>query len=80
MDLPAMAAQASLTRAETRIYVASGSAPTPGGYPIGGQTRLNLANNHLQYTITWYALAAILLTIYLLHLCRPPKDLRHESL
>jgi surfeit locus 1 family protein len=28
--------------------------------PIGGQTRLALPNNHLQYAITWYALAVAL--------------------
>ncbi len=80
MDLAAMAGSVSLERAETRVYVAAGPAPNPGGYPIGGQTRLKFANNHLQYAITWFALAAILLAIYILHLCRPPKDKRHDSL
>ncbi|MDX2028137.1 MAG: SURF1 family protein [Alphaproteobacteria bacterium] len=40
------------------------AAPNPGGYPVGGQTRLNLPNNHLGYAITWYALALALLIIY----------------
>jgi len=36
----------------------------PGGWPEGGQTRLELPNNHLQYAITWFLLAACLLVIY----------------
>jgi surfeit locus 1 family protein len=37
---------------------------TPGGWPEGGQTRLDLPNNHLQYAITWFLLAAALLGVY----------------
>ena len=37
----------------------------PGGWPEGGQTRLDLPNNHLQYAITWYSLAVVLAVIYL---------------
>ncbi len=80
MDLPAMAAHAGLKGAETRVYVAAGPAANPGGYPIGAPTRLDVSNNHLQYAIIWYALAAALLVIYLLHQRRPPKDMSHESL
>lgn len=29
----------------------------PGG-PIGGQTRVNLRNEHLSYILTWYSLSA----------------------
>jgi surfeit locus 1 family protein len=38
--------------------------PNPGGYPIGGQTRVALPNNHLSYALTWYGLALALLVIY----------------
>lgn len=44
-----------------------------GGLPIGGQTRLDIPNNHLQYAVTWFAFAAILLIIYVLY-HRRPKD------
>ena len=37
----------------------------PGGLPIGGQTRTELPNNHLQYAITWYGLAAGLLGVWI---------------
>ena len=39
--------------------------------PIGGQTRLDIPNNHLQYAITWFAFAMILLVIYVLYHRRP---------
>lgn len=40
----------------------------PGGWPLGGQTRLDLPNNHLQYAITWFALALCLVVIYVIYL------------
>lgn len=36
----------------------------PGGLPQAGETRMTFTNNHLQYAITWYGLAAALLTIF----------------
>ena len=39
----------------------------PGGFPEGGQTRLELPNNHLQYAITWFGLAAALVVIYAIY-------------
>jgi surfeit locus 1 family protein len=39
----------------------------PGGWPRGGQTRLDIPNDHLQYAITWFAIAFCLVVIYLLY-------------
>ena len=39
--------------------------PIPGGLPIGGQTRLDIPNDHLQYAITWFLLALALAGVYL---------------
>ncbi len=39
----------------------------PGGWPQGGQTRLELPNNHLQYAITWFLLAGAVVVIYLVY-------------
>lgn len=58
------------------VVVESGPAPNPGGFPIGGQTRIHLRNDHLGYAITWYALAAALAAIYLLFVRRELK--RHS--
>ena len=48
----------------------------PGGWPLGGQTRLDLPNNHLQYALTWFLLALGLVVIYAVYVrqaLRAPK-------
>jgi surfeit locus 1 family protein len=52
------------------FYVDADATPNPGGLPVGGQTRLDLPNDHLQYAITWYALAAGLLGVYIVFIRR----------
>jgi surfeit locus 1 family protein len=73
VDLPAMAHAAEFDRA-LPFYMDAGPAPNPGGLPLGGQADTELVNNHLQYAITWFALAAILAVIYLLVLRREMSD------
>jgi surfeit locus 1 family protein len=63
-DLPAMGAHAGLAQVAP-VLIEAGPAVNPGGLPIGGQTRVTLPNDHLQYAITWYALAAALVVLYL---------------
>jgi len=46
------------------FFIEAEKSDVPGGWPEGGQTRLELPNNHLQYAITWFALAAALIVIY----------------
>jgi len=36
----------------------------PGGLPRGGVTRVELPNHHLQYALTWYGLALVLISVY----------------
>jgi surfeit locus 1 family protein len=62
VDIPAMAAAAHLDRV-LPFYVDADKTPNPGGWPVGGQMPLDLPNNHLQYAITWYALAVALAVI-----------------
>ncbi|HVU19585.1 MAG TPA: SURF1 family protein [Rhizomicrobium sp.] len=38
--------------------------PNPGGWPKGGQTVVTFRNEHLQYAITWFGLAAVLFGVY----------------
>lgn len=38
----------------------------PGGLPIGGVAQPALRNDHLQYALTWFSLAAVLLVIFVL--------------
>eukprot|EP01147_Barroeca_monosierra_P008514 gene8514-10253_t len=45
------------------IDVAEEYTPTDG-YPLGGQTQINIRNEHLQYIITWYSLSAATLLMW----------------
>ncbi len=69
VDVPAMAAAAHLDRV-LPFYIDADATPNPGGLPVGGQTLLDLPNDHLQYAFTWYALAAGLAIIYILFIRR----------
>jgi surfeit locus 1 family protein len=69
IDVPAMAAAARLERL-LPVTIDADKTPNPGGLPQGGQTRLELPNNHLQYAITWYALAVALAVIYIIFIRR----------
>lgn len=64
IDLPAMA-QAAGVGSALPFYIDAGKTPVPGGWPQGGQTITDLPNDHLQYVITWYALAVALIAIYI---------------
>ncbi|MGH6931192.1 MAG: SURF1 family protein [Dongiaceae bacterium] len=66
-DLPAMAAAAGVGDRLVPIFLEAGPAANPGGYPIGGQSHVNLPNDHLQYAITWFSLALALAVIYLVY-------------
>lgn len=58
-------AQADGVAAAAPVIVEADAAPNPGGWPKGGQTVVDLPNDHLQYAITWFALAAGLVFVYL---------------
>ncbi len=71
VDSRAMAQVADLTGVIAGVYGDARARALPGGYPLGGQTRIQLVNNHLEYVITWYSLAVILAVIYVIfHLRR----------
>lgn len=55
VDAPILA---SLNKTEPVVVDALADPPNPGGLPIGGQTAVNIRNNHLEYVVTWYLLAA----------------------
>jgi surfeit locus 1 family protein len=62
-DLLAMAAAAGLSDVAP-FYIEADATPNPGGWPKGGVTPTALANDHLQYAITWFALAGAALVVY----------------
>jgi surfeit locus 1 family protein len=63
VDVPAMARAGGLDDV-LPFYVEADATPNPGGLPVGGQTRISLPNNHLQYAVTWYGLAVVLVVMY----------------
>lgn len=63
-DVQALAA-ADKVQLLARVVVEADATPNPGGWPKGGQTVVKFRNQHLQYAITWFALAAGLLLVYL---------------
>lgn len=42
-------------------------------FPVAGRTEFNIVNNHLDYAMTWYGLAIVLLVIYVIF-CRQHKE------
>lgn len=64
VDLPAMAKADGLD-VVAPFYIDADAMPNPGSWPQGGVTPLELPNNHLQYAITWFSLAAGMMVIYI---------------
>ena len=62
-DVEAMAARDHLRLVAPVVLEAV--AGTDKQWPLGGQTRVDLPNDHLQYALTWFMLAAALLVVYL---------------
>jgi surfeit locus 1 family protein len=63
-DLAGIAAADGLVLAAP-VLVEADATPNPGGWPRGGQTVVTFRNEHLNYAITWFCLAAGLLGIWL---------------
>ena len=78
IDLAAMAKAHGVVSVEP-FYVEAGPAENPGGFPVGGVTRFEIPNDHLQYAITWYAMAIIGIVIYLLYHRRRARELAGAS-
>ena len=67
VDVPLMRKLAGAPADPTldRFFFDADATPVPGGYPIGGQTHLEIPNDHLQYAITWFLIAAAMAGVYL---------------
>src|SRR5262249_16313617 len=46
------------------FYVEQEAPVPPGGLPQPGKLTVNLPNNHLQYALTWFSLAAVLIAVF----------------
>lgn len=74
-DLDAMAANAAVPSERlVPFFVDADATPNPGGWPKGGVTQIDLPNNHLNYALTWYGLAAALVVISVLAFRRKATD------
>jgi surfeit locus 1 family protein len=64
-DWQVMTTSVGLTPAEVLPFFVDADArvANPGGLPKGGVTQFDLPNNHLQYAVTWYGLAAALVAV-----------------
>jgi surfeit locus 1 family protein len=63
-DLDVMASSDGLEKDKiVPFFVDADKTPNPSGLPIGGVTIIDLPNDHLQYAVTWYGLAAALVAI-----------------
>ena len=47
------------------FFLEADGTANPGGLPVGGQTRLDIPNDHLQYAITWFLIALAGAGVYL---------------
>lgn len=65
IDLEAMARQGGIA-GFLPFVVEADATPNSGNLPVGGQTHLDLPNNHLGYAFTWYGLAFIALFVFLI--------------
>lgn len=64
-DIPAMARAAGIQDPVPAILVATASLGPPPLEPV--EARPSLPNNHLGYAFTWFALALVLMVVYLRH-------------
>lgn len=69
-DWSAMVAAAGLDPSTTVPYFVDVGPGEEGTLPVGGVTIIDLPNNHLQYAVTWYGLAAALAAVFVAWLVR----------
>jgi surfeit locus 1 family protein len=62
---PAAIAAAKGLGAVAPFYAEQESPVPPGGLPQPGRLVVQLANNHLQYAVTWFGLAAVLAAVFI---------------
>lgn len=60
----------------TYFIDAQGGATPRGTLPVPGLTVVTFPNNHLQYAITWFALAGMTILAYIIVMRHPGKDHR----
>lgn len=72
-DLDFISAETGLEIDKPLVLYAGADPLQEAGYPIGGQIRLDIPNNHLQYAVFWYMMALVLAVIFMLYGFRPKE-------
>ncbi|PSB91683.1 SURF1 family protein [Candidatus Pandoraea novymonadis] len=67
-DVPAIAESRGLNRSQVAPFFIDADATSPDSndrpvFPIGGLTVISFTNNHLVYSITWYLLAGMVVSV-----------------
>jgi surfeit locus 1 family protein len=73
-DVAAILSSLGLTHAAP-YFIDADSTPNAGGLPVGGLTVIAFPNNHLQYAVTWFALA-LMIAVWAVLLARHEKRIR----
>jgi len=63
-DLAGIAKADGIAKLAAPVVIEADATPNAGGWPMGGQTVVTFRNEHLQYAITWFGLAAVLFGIF----------------
>jgi cytochrome oxidase assembly protein ShyY1 len=71
---PAAMAQQKGWGAVAPFYVEQEAPVPPGGLPHPAPLKVHLRNDHLQYAITWYGLAAVLVVMFAIWAARRQAD------
>lgn len=75
-DVAAIARARRLSRPVDSYFIDADAASPAGTLPVGGLTVLRFPNSHLQYAITWFILAAMVVGAYIIVLRQTGKDRR----
>lgn len=75
-DVAAIAAARGIRGPLANYFIDADAAADPDAFPVGGLTVVAFPNNHLQYAITWFALAAMVAGGYIFVMRQERKDRR----
>ena len=48
-------------------------------FPVGGQLRMDIPNDHFQYSLFWFFMAFVLLIVYFMYCWRPVEDKKEND-
>ncbi len=62
------------------FYVEQETPVSRGGWPQPGKLVPNLPNNHLQYAVTWYGLALVLVVVFVVWAAKTGRERRSQGI